>query len=386
MFFFSRETAVDKESSKAEIYLALWKQWWWPEEHLHGYSYVRRPGLLFQCSSLLFRLLSNSVLYLSRSTSTGSIACTLAVDCLSILLCPCLLSGTIFAYGQTSSGKTHTMMGSALEKGVIQLSLDEIFNIIAEVSNSASKHTVKHLMFAGLIFFAILSNEQICEVTFSCFNTWSTRHRKTCDQSLLYKKMEPGNLLVFLQCTYLSKNCKTWMKMKALQNMASEQVPSYSSSLLPFFRLKNYNDCDRDTCDHQAYELDPIHEACLLLFSLLLLQSANRMFLIRVSFLEIYNEVLRWCSVVCFWWLLSYWCSWVVCSLFWVRFLLNFVAWAHSSLYLEVSQTHLCYFLYILVQYIPVILTNAHGLALLVPWSFAINCCIRHSLRLWELS
>ena len=32
-------------------------------------------------------------------------------------------SGTVFAYGQTSSGKTHTMMGSPTEQGIIQLSL-----------------------------------------------------------------------------------------------------------------------------------------------------------------------------------------------------------------------------------------------------------------------
>ena len=43
--------------------------------------------------------------------------------------------GTIFAYGQTSSGKTHTMMGSPREPGVIQLALDEIFSIIAEVGH-----------------------------------------------------------------------------------------------------------------------------------------------------------------------------------------------------------------------------------------------------------
>ncbi|XP_065175868.1 uncharacterized protein LOC135805709 [Sycon ciliatum] len=43
--------------------------------------------------------------------------------------------GTIFAYGQTSSGKTHTMMGSNREPGIIHLALDEIFNIISECSH-----------------------------------------------------------------------------------------------------------------------------------------------------------------------------------------------------------------------------------------------------------
>jgi chromosome segregation ATPase len=39
-------------------------------------------------------------------------------------------NGTIFAYGQTSSGKTHTMMGNETELGVIPLAIHEIFEHI----------------------------------------------------------------------------------------------------------------------------------------------------------------------------------------------------------------------------------------------------------------
>ncbi|CAI9782842.1 unnamed protein product [Fraxinus pennsylvanica] len=41
-------------------------------------------------------------------------------------------NGTVFAYGQTSSGKTHTMRGSASEPGVIPLAVYDLFNIIHE--------------------------------------------------------------------------------------------------------------------------------------------------------------------------------------------------------------------------------------------------------------
>ena len=41
--------------------------------------------------------------------------------------------GTIFAYGQTSSGKTFTMMGSKLVPGVIPLSMEEVFQTIQNV-------------------------------------------------------------------------------------------------------------------------------------------------------------------------------------------------------------------------------------------------------------
>ncbi|KAJ1798502.1 hypothetical protein LPJ59_002456 [Coemansia sp. RSA 2399] len=39
-------------------------------------------------------------------------------------------NGTIFAYGQTSSGKTHTMHGSDAELGIIKLAVNEMFRII----------------------------------------------------------------------------------------------------------------------------------------------------------------------------------------------------------------------------------------------------------------
>jgi centromeric protein E len=39
-------------------------------------------------------------------------------------------NSTIFAYGQTSSGKTHTMVGSHADPGVLKLSMKEIFGKI----------------------------------------------------------------------------------------------------------------------------------------------------------------------------------------------------------------------------------------------------------------
>ncbi|KAI3472268.1 hypothetical protein Pfo_029756 [Paulownia fortunei] len=41
-------------------------------------------------------------------------------------------NGTVFAYGQTSSGKTHTMRGSNSEPGVIPLAVHDLFNIIQQ--------------------------------------------------------------------------------------------------------------------------------------------------------------------------------------------------------------------------------------------------------------
>jgi centromeric protein E len=41
------------------------------------------------------------------------------------------INGTVFAYGQTSSGKTHTMRGTPSEPGIIPLAVNEIFDHIA---------------------------------------------------------------------------------------------------------------------------------------------------------------------------------------------------------------------------------------------------------------
>ncbi|XP_024923871.3 kinesin-like protein KIN-7O isoform X3 [Ziziphus jujuba] len=44
-------------------------------------------------------------------------------------------NGTVFAYGQTNSGKTYTMRGSAMEPGVIPLAVSDMFNAIHENSD-----------------------------------------------------------------------------------------------------------------------------------------------------------------------------------------------------------------------------------------------------------
>ncbi len=44
-------------------------------------------------------------------------------------------NSTIFAYGQTSSGKTFTMRGSDQEPGIITLAVSEIFSIIEQTTD-----------------------------------------------------------------------------------------------------------------------------------------------------------------------------------------------------------------------------------------------------------
>ena len=54
------------------------------------------------------------------------------------------INQTVFAYGQTSSGKTYTMRGGK-EAGLIPLSIKEIFDVINQDLNSKYKVKVSYL-------------------------------------------------------------------------------------------------------------------------------------------------------------------------------------------------------------------------------------------------
>ena len=53
---------------------------------------------------------------------------------------PKTVAATIFAYGQTSSGKTHTMMGSKEDKGIIPRAVAEVFRYCAVSLNMTKIH------------------------------------------------------------------------------------------------------------------------------------------------------------------------------------------------------------------------------------------------------
>ena len=72
---------------------------------------------------------------------------------LAICVPPTLLAGTIFAYGQTSSGKTHTMMGSDDEYGVIPLAVNEIFEHIESVSIYTHTYSLEQKQHINLYLF-----------------------------------------------------------------------------------------------------------------------------------------------------------------------------------------------------------------------------------------
>ena len=54
---------------------------------------------------------------------------------------------SVFAYGQTSTGKTHTMQGTEEQPGVIPLAIEECFSYVSTSNDDrcASRETTKNL-------------------------------------------------------------------------------------------------------------------------------------------------------------------------------------------------------------------------------------------------
>jgi centromeric protein E len=56
------------------------------------------------------------------------------------LICFLFCAGTIFAYGQTSSGKTYTMTGDDMVQGIIPLAVHDVFAQIAKVRSKFAQN------------------------------------------------------------------------------------------------------------------------------------------------------------------------------------------------------------------------------------------------------
>ena len=67
---------------------------------------------------------------------------------------------TIFAYGQTSSGKTHTMKGNNKEPGIIPLGIYSLFKTISKTTNRDFRIAVSYLEIYNEIIHDLLANKK----------------------------------------------------------------------------------------------------------------------------------------------------------------------------------------------------------------------------------
>ena len=76
-----------------------------------------------------------------------------------------MFEGTIFAYGQSGSGKTYTMSGSMTESGIIGYAISDIFDFIDQVWNL--------FLSDFLLFFVPIFNVlYVCVLSLLCFQTF----------------------------------------------------------------------------------------------------------------------------------------------------------------------------------------------------------------------
>ncbi|VFQ71703.1 unnamed protein product [Cuscuta campestris] len=111
-------------------------------ERIHV-SVRARPLSLEEAKTSPWRIAGNSIFFSNQPTTkfdfdriygeeckTGDVYKARIKDIVSAAVKG--FNGTVFAYGQTSSGKTHTMRGSSSEPGVIPLAVHDLFNFIQE--------------------------------------------------------------------------------------------------------------------------------------------------------------------------------------------------------------------------------------------------------------
>eukprot|EP00879_Flechtneria_rotunda_P027519 GHRR01029485.1.p1 GENE.GHRR01029485.1~~GHRR01029485.1.p1 ORF type:complete len:158 (+),score=50.94 GHRR01029485.1:410-883(+) len=60
-------------------------------------------------------------------------------------------NSTVFAYGQTSSGKTHTMRGSADQPGIIAMAVQEVFGLIDTLQDREFLLRVSYMEVSSLL-------------------------------------------------------------------------------------------------------------------------------------------------------------------------------------------------------------------------------------------
>uniref|UniRef100_A0A3B4T731 Kinesin motor domain-containing protein n=1 Tax=Seriola dumerili TaxID=41447 RepID=A0A3B4T731_SERDU len=87
-------------------------------------------------------------------------------------------NGTIFAYGQTSSGKTFTMMGSDQTPGVIPLAVEDVFQ------------TIKNKEFLLRVSYMEIYNETVTDLLVDSWKRRPLEVRETINVSEPFRNLE----------------------------------------------------------------------------------------------------------------------------------------------------------------------------------------------------
>ena len=92
-------------------------------------------SFLFLCCAVSCLLSCLSLFFMKRFFSIYKAICWVYMHWNQLV--SFIMTGTVFAYGQTNSGKTYTMRGSANEPGIIPLAVHDLFQCIEEVNSTS---------------------------------------------------------------------------------------------------------------------------------------------------------------------------------------------------------------------------------------------------------
>ncbi|KAG6518500.1 hypothetical protein ZIOFF_021975 [Zingiber officinale] len=121
---------------------------------------------------------------------------------------------SIFAYGQSGSGKTHTMEGSSHERGLYLRSFEELFDLSNSDTTSSSQYTFYVTVFE-------LHNEQVQDLLVKSLSTSSSNQFSNQDSSLELVQEKVDNPLEF-----------TKVLKVALQNRGTDSSKAIMSHLI----------------------------------------------------------------------------------------------------------------------------------------------------------
>ena len=114
-------------------------------------------------------------------------------------MCPALVEGllsgfntTLLAYGQTSSGKTHTLMGTPTDPGLIILMIDDVFSKVVNAEVSEHLIRVSYFEIYNENFVDLLAFDEDEEQNASASQSLDPSERGRAD-SMKYDPQKEGN-------------------------------------------------------------------------------------------------------------------------------------------------------------------------------------------------